>query len=119
MSTAASQPRSKIGPVVVMGVSGSGKSLIGTQLAERLRVPFIEGDRLHPPANVAKMSAGMPLTDDDRWPWLDRVGREVATAAKDAGGAIAACSALKRIYRDRLRSIAGPQLRFVFLRGER
>lgn len=102
-----------------MGVSGSGKSLIGSAIAAELGVPFIEGDRLHPDANVAKMSSGLPLTDDERWPWLDRVGEELRTAAATGGGAVAACSALKRIYRDRLRSAVGPTLRFVFLRGKR
>src|SRR5665213_4508431 len=103
MSTAASRPRSDVGPVVVMGVSGSGKSLIGTALAAKHGLTFVEGDRLHPAANVAKMSSGIPLTDDDRWPWLDRVGEELRARTADAGGAIAACSALKRVHRDRLR----------------
>ncbi len=104
---------------IVMGVSGSGKSLIGGAIAAQLGVPFIEGDRLHPEANVAKMSSGVPLTDDERWPWLDRVGEDLRSAAAASKGAVAACSALKRIYRDRLRAAAGPTLRFVFLRGER
>ena len=108
-----------VGPVVVMGVSGSGKSLIGTMLAERLGVPFIEGDRLHPEANVAKMAAGTPLSDEDRWPWLDRVGDELAASTAQRGGAVAACSALRKSYRDRLRGLAGPGLRFVLLSGSR
>lgn len=119
MSMAASRPRSDVGPAVVMGVSGSGKSLIGISLAAKLALPFIEGDQLHPAANVAKMSSGVPLTDEDRWPWLDRVGEELRAGTSDAGGAIAACSALKRIYRERLRDAAGRDLRFVFLRGKR
>jgi gluconokinase len=119
MSTATSRSRFDVGPVVVMGVSGSGKSLVGGAVAAGLGVPFIEGDRLHPAANVAKMSSGLPLTDDERWPWLDRVGEELRAAAAAGEGAIAACSALKRIYRDRLRSAVGPNLRFVFLRGKR
>jgi len=119
MSMAVSRPRSDVGPVVVMGVSGSGKSLIGSALAAKLGLPFVEGDRLHPAANVAKMSSGIPLTDEDRWPWLDRVGDELRAGTADAGGAIAACSALKRIYRERLRDAAGGNLRFVFLRGKR
>jgi gluconokinase len=118
MSTAFS-PRHTPGPVVVMGVSGSGKSLIGSAIATELGVPFIEGDRLHPPANVAKMSSGLPLTDDERWPWLDRVGAELAAATAAGKGAVAACSALKRIYRNRLRAAVGPGLRFIFLRGRR
>jgi len=119
MSTAASRPRSDVGPVVVMGVSGSGKSLIGSALAAKLGLPFVEGDRLHPTANVAKMSSGISLTDDDRWPWLDRVGEELRARTADAGGAITACSALRRIHRERLRDAAGRNLRFVFLRVKR
>src|SRR5579862_3157068 len=119
MPSAVSRPRSSIGPVVVMGVSGSGKSLVGGAIAAELGVPFIEGDRLHPVANVAKMSSGLPLTDDERWPWLDRVGEDLRAAAAAGEGAVAACSALKRIYRDRLRAAVGPSLRFVFLRGRR
>jgi gluconokinase len=115
----AEPPLSQIGPVVVMGVSGSGKSFIGTRLADALALPFIEGDQLHPEANVAKMSAGIPLTDEDRWPWLDRVGEALKAATRNGGGAVAACSALKRTYRDRLREFAGPRLRFVFLSGSR
>ena len=119
MSTVASQLRSDVGPVVVMGVSGSGKSLIGTALAAKLGLPCVEGDQLHPAVNVAKMSSGIPLTDEDRWPWLDRVGEELRARTADVGGAIAACSALKRIHRQRLRDAAGRNLRFVFLRGKR
>lgn len=88
--------------VVVGGVSGSGKSTVGRALAERLGVPFEDGDDLHPPANVAKMRAGTPLTDEDRWPWLRAVGDWLA--GRDAG--VVACSALKRSYRDLLRSRA-------------
>jgi gluconokinase len=97
--------------VIVMGVSGCGKTTFGEELADRLGQPFVEGDRLHPQANVAKMSAGIPLTDEDRWPWLDLVG--TALAAK--GDAVGSCSALRRVYRDRLRRAAGPALRFVCL----
>ncbi len=84
--------------VVVMGVSGSGKSTIGTALAHELDVPFVDGDDLHPRANVDKMHAGHPLTDDDRWPWLAQVGR--ALQAAHEGGLVIACSALKRRYRE-------------------
>ena len=119
MSTAASPFRFDVGPVVVMGVSGSGKSLIGGRLAEALSVPFIEGDGLHPERNVAKMAAGEPLTDEDRGPWLDRVGARIFAASAASGGAVAACSALKRVYRDRLRRVAGSALRFIFLEGSR
>lgn len=102
--------------VVVMGVSGCGKSTVGQQLAERLGLPFVEGDTLHPPENVARMAAGIPLTDEDRWPWLDRIAQALADARD--GGVVVACSALKRAYRDRLRS-AAPDLALVHLRGTR
>jgi len=108
----------RCGPVIVMGVSGSGKTTVGAAVAEAFDVPFIEGDALHPAANVEKMRRGIPLTDEDRWPWLDRVARELKTSARQQGGAVASCSALRRIYRDRLRSAVGPELRFVFLRGD-
>ena len=104
--------------IVVMGVSGSGKSTVGELLVGRLGAAFIEGDRFHLPASIAKMSAGIPLTDDDRWPWLDAVGREIARLAVD-GPVVAACSALKRAYRDRLRDAAGVALLFVYLDGSR
>ncbi|ATA28575.1 gluconokinase [Mycobacterium lepraemurium] len=89
-------------PVGVMGVSGSGKSTVGVALARRLRVPFVDADTLHPPANIAKMAAGTPLGGDDCRPWLDEVG-EWLPAHRDGG--VAACSALKRAYRDRLRAL--------------
>lgn len=101
-----------MGPVIVMGVSGCGKTSVGVALAERLGLPFIEGDRLHPAANIAKMSAGIALQDADRWPWLDVIG---GTLAANAYGAVASCSALKRVYRDRLRAAAGRPVAFVFL----
>lgn len=101
--------------IVVMGVAGCGKSTVAQALADRLGLPMIEGDALHPPANVAAMSAGRPLTDADRWPWLDAVGAALAAAP---GGAVATCSALKRRYRDRLRAEAGDVL-FVHLTGDR
>ncbi|BBN48022.1 MULTISPECIES: gluconokinase [Mycobacterium avium complex (MAC)] len=100
-------------PVVVMGVSGSGKSTVGVALARRLRVPFVDADTLHPPANIAKMAAGTPLGDDDRRPWLDEVGEWLA-AHRDGG--VAACSALKRAYRDRLRAHC-PDVAFLHLSG--
>lgn len=84
-----------------MGVSGSGKSTVGAALARRLGVPFADADAFHPPANIAKMAAGTPLADDDRYPWLDAVGQWLA--GHDDGG-VMSCSALKRRYRDRLRS---------------
>jgi gluconokinase len=87
-------------PIVVMGVSGSGKSTVGAALAGRLGVPFEDADDLHPPANIAKMTRGEALDDDDRWPWLERIGQWLADHAE---GGVIACSALKRKYRDQLR----------------
>lgn len=102
--------------VVVMGVSGSGKSTIGALLAAQLGVPFIDADDLHPASNVGKMAAGIPLTDDDRWPWLAQVG--AALAERRGSGAVIACSALKRAYRDAIRHPAS-SVRFVLLEGTR
>jgi gluconokinase len=87
-------------PIVVMGVSGSGKSTLGAALAQRLRVPFADGDDFHPPANVAKMTAGQALDDDDRYPWLEAIGQWLAD---HPDGGVMSCSALKRKYRDQLR----------------
>lgn len=101
--------------IVIMGVSGSGKSTIGAALATRLGCQFLEGDGFHTPHSVAKMRAGQPLDDEDRWPWLDRVATSLRDAAESEGVAVAACSALKRIYRDRLSRMAGIPLLFVFL----
>jgi gluconokinase len=103
--------------VIVMGVSGSGKSTTGGALARTLGWPFVEGDDLHPPANVAKMAAGIPLTDDDRWPWLDRIVDELRALSKTSPDIVVACSALKQCYRDRL-APAG-DVRFVHLHGDR
>lgn len=99
-------------PVVVMGVSGSGKSTVGAALAQRLRVSFADADDFHSPAAIAKMSAGQPLDDDDRWPWLEAVG--IWLAEHDAG--VMSCSALREAYRDRLRRHA-PSVYFVHLSG--
>lgn len=102
--------------VVVMGVAGTGKTTIGPLLAARLGVPYAEGDDFHPQANIAKMSAGTPLTDEDRWPWLDAIG---SWADGRAGlGGVVSSSALKRSYRDRLR-VAAPGVVFVHLTGDR
>ena len=98
--------------IVVMGVSGSGKTTIGEKLAARLGWPFIEGDDYHPPENVAKMAAGIPLDDADRWPWLDRLNERLR-AERDA---VVACSALKESYRQRLLAGIG-HARLVYLQG--
>ncbi|WP_438853970.1 gluconokinase [Agromyces sp. M3QZ16-3] len=100
------------GPVVVMGVSASGKSTVGARLAERLGVPFADADDLHPRANIDKMRSGVPLDDDDRAPWLDSVGSTLAASSPD--GMVIACSSLRRAYRDRIRR-AAPTTRFVHL----
>jgi len=100
--------------VVVMGVSGSGKTTVGERLAERLGLAFAEADDFHPPANVAKMAAGTPLADADRWPWLDAIAGWLARHAPEGG--VVSCSALRRSYRDRLRRTA-PGLFFLHLAG--
>ena len=105
--------------VVVMGVSGCGKTSVAEGLAANLKAAFIEGDSLHPAVNVDKMSHGIALTDEDRWPWLDTVGRAMADVLAGNGSVVVSCSALKKAYRDRLRSSAGGTLAFVFLKGSR
>jgi gluconokinase len=100
--------------VVLMGVSGSGKTVVGEALAKRLGIPFLDGDHLHPEANVAKMASGVPLVDADRWPWLDAIG---AAIGAEPAGAIVACSALKKAYRDRLVTASGRPIVFVLLDG--
>ncbi len=102
--------------LIVMGVSGSGKSTIASRLAERLGWTFEDGDRFHPQSNVAKMSAGQPLTDDDRWPWLQAIADEIDRVCQTGGRVVIACSALKRAYRDVL--VHGrDDVRVVFLDG--
>lgn len=101
--------------IVIMGVSGCGKSTFGAALGGALGIPYRDGDDLHPPANVEKMRAGIPLTDDDRWPWLDRV----AATLRDEAPVIVGCSALRRAYRDRIRAGAGGPVQFVHLTGSR
>jgi gluconokinase len=100
-------------PVVVMGVSGSGKSTVGAALAQRLRVPFADADDFHPPANIVKMTAGHPLDDNDRRPWLDSIGEWLAA---HPNGGVMSCSALKRGYRDQLRAHC-PDVTFLHLAG--
>lgn len=101
--------------VVIMGVAGCGKSSVGEALAQRLDIIYRDGDDLHTPQAVEKMRRGIPLTDDDRWPWLDRVAQVLATEAPILVG----CSALKRAYRDRIRVGAGGPVTFVHLSGSR
>ncbi|WEX79383.1 gluconokinase (plasmid) [Sinorhizobium numidicum] len=117
MSTAASPQASDAdcSPVVVMGVSGCGKSTVGKRLADYLGAAFVEGDGLHSPANVAKMRSGIPLDDADRGPWVDDIGALLARERT----VVVSCSALKRSYRDRLRAVAGRPITFVFLQGSR
>ena len=100
--------------MILAGVSGSGKTTVGRLLAERMGWPFADGDSFHPPANVAKMSAGIPLTDDDRWPWLAAIGAWMDARIAAGGSGVVACSALKRRYRDFLRD-GRPDVRLVFL----
>ncbi|MFG1925503.1 gluconokinase [Cryptosporangium sp. NPDC048952] len=102
--------------VVVMGVTGCGKSTVGKLLADKLGVDFAEGDDLHPPENIAKMTAGHPLTDEDRWPWLARIADWLADHAADGG--VIPCSSLKRSYRDRLRQGA-PDVWFLHVDVDR
>ncbi len=112
--------------LVVMGVSGCGKSTVGQLLAERLGARFIDGDDLHPAANIQKMASGIPLTDEDRWPWLQLVGEAVAGAPNAVDGfvlvqptgTVVAASSLKRVYRDHIRQ-AAPQTFFIHLTGSR
>jgi len=100
--------------MVLMGVSGCGKTSVGLKLTDELDAKFVDGDALHSEANKAKMNAGIPLTDEDRWPWLVTVGQTLAAE----GRIIVACSALKRAYRDKIRSSA-PDTVFVYLHGTR
>ena len=102
--------------IIVMGVSGSGKSTIGALLAERLGWPFADADGFHPPENVAKMAAGTPLTDADRWPWLDAIAAHIGAARQAGQPVVVACSALRRAYRERLRAGHGDLL-FLHLSG--
>ena len=99
--------------IVVMGVSGSGKSTVGAAVAQRLRVPFADADDFHPAENIAKMAAGVPLDDDDRHPWLEIIGQWLAT---HTDGGVISCSALKKKYRDQLRNHC-PDVEFLHLHG--
>ncbi len=104
--------------LVLMGVSGAGKTTIGKRLARTLGWTFRDADDFHPAANIAKMSAGIPLTDEDRWPWLAAIGHWLDVQRQHGGKAIVTCSALKRIYRDKLLN-GRPDVRLVFLKGSK
>jgi gluconokinase len=119
MATTPSQTGSDRLALIIMGVSGSGKTTVGLRLAETCALDFVDGDDLHSPEARAKMASGAPLNDEDRWPWLDRIGAALADPEKHPAGLIVACSALRRVYRDRLRARAGPALRFLFLAGDK
>jgi gluconokinase len=103
--------------LIAMGVASSGKSVVGKAIARRLHAPFLDGDAYHPAANKEKMRAGIPLVDDDRWPWLSTLAQALHEAAENKGVAVGACSALKRSYRDHLVKEAGEPILFVFLDG--
>ncbi|WP_313332274.1 gluconokinase [Sphingobium yanoikuyae] len=105
--------------VIVMGVSGCGKSTLGAMLAQALDCPFLEGDSYHSATAVEKMRGGQALTDEDRWPWLDRLGAAIGGTVAAQGVAVAACSALKRTYRDRLRAAIGVSVHFILLDNDR
>lgn len=103
--------------IIVMGVSGAGKTSVGQLLADRLGGRFVDADDLHFPESVRKMAAGIPLDDDDRWPWLDRVADEVQAPAPPGAPTVIACSALRRAYRDRIRAGTVGTVYFVHLHG--
>src|ERR1700719_1331668 len=105
--------------IVVMGVAGSGKTRFASGLAEKLGIPLVEGDSLHPAANVKKMAAGIPLTDADRWPWLEAIGERMEVERATGHGVVVACSALKHAYRDCLRSKVHGKVHFLLLDGSR
>jgi gluconokinase len=103
--------------IILMGVSGSGKTTIGERLAQALGWPFYDGDQFHPPANIAKMQQGMPLTDEDRWPWLHTLRARIETWVQQDMSAVLACSALKQAYREYL-IIDEDEVKLVYLRGD-
>jgi gluconokinase len=105
------------GAAIVMGVTSCGKTSVGEGLAQALNCAFIEGDKLHPAASIAKMSAGQPLNDDDRWPWLAAIGIAMKFETDQGRGVIASCSSLKKIYRRKLAEAAGQPIKFIFLYG--
>ena len=102
--------------VIIFGVSGAGKTTVGKLLARELGWHFIEADEFHPSGNIEKMRSGHPLTDNDRWPWLERLRQQIERSLSAGENAVLACSALKRTYRDRLR--VSDEVKFVLLRGD-
>jgi len=106
----------RIAQIIVMGIAGAGKTTVATRLAERLGCELADADEFHPKANIAKMSAGIPLVDEDRWPWLEAIAAWIRTRAEADHTAVVTCSALKRAYRDVLRG-ASPGVVFVHLSG--
>lgn len=102
--------------IIVFGVSGAGKTTVGKLLAQELGWQFLEADDFHSAANIVKMRSGRPLTDEDRWPWLDRLREQIEQLLSAGENAVLACSFLKRAYRDRLR--VSDEVKFVFLRGD-
>jgi gluconokinase len=115
----ASARRAQPFAVLVMGVTGCGKSTLGALLAQALDCPFLEGDDFHAAEAIAKMRSGHPLTDEDRGPWLDRLGAATARAIAENGAAVTACSALRKCYRDRLRVMIGCPVQLVHLDNSR
>ncbi len=99
-----------------MGVAGSGKTTIGKLLSDKLKLPFYDADDFHPTANIKKMATGFPLEDTDRWPWLDELGKQIKRW-ESKGGAVLACSALKKMYRKRLTTIPKSKIHFIYLSG--
>jgi gluconokinase len=118
-SGAAASNTSKGLAVVVMGVSGAGKTVVGRRLSEALGAVFLDGDDLHSDSARAKMTSGHPLTDEDRWPWLDRIAAALREGLSRNVATVVACSALRRVYRERLRAGVGGGLLFVYLKADR
>jgi gluconokinase len=108
----------QLAAIVVMGVSGAGKSTVGRIVAERLSCPFRDADSFHPKANIEKMSRGEPLTDDDRWPWLAAIAAWIAEHRAAGTACVVTCSALKRAYRDIVTARQSADVRLVYLKGE-
>ena len=119
MSTTSASHASETGQqvIIVMGVTGCGKSSLGREIARCLNAPFLEGDEFHPEANIAKMSAGIPLTDDDRIGWLDTLAGEIGQKSQEGASVVTSCSALKKKYRTQLNDVSGHNILYVFMDG--